>query len=75
VFYVSEAMFRILSSFLKRGVCGVQRIADWLMIIFMRKLVLCVHFCTTKVYSSSIIQCLFTDFSTNQVLYLKMYNM
>jgi uncharacterized membrane protein (DUF373 family) len=75
VFSLSEAAFRILSSFLKRGVCGVQRIADWMMIIFMRKLVLCVHFSSTKLYSSSIILCLFTDFSTNQALYLKTYNM
>lgn len=58
---------------LKRGVCGVQRIAGWVMIIIMRKLVLCVHFSSTKLYSSSIILCLFTDFSTNQAVYLKIY--
>jgi uncharacterized membrane protein (DUF373 family) len=75
VFSLQETMFRILSSFLKRGVCGVQGIADCMMIIFMRKLALCVHFSSTKLYSSSIILCIFTDSSTNQALYLKTYNM
>lgn len=75
MFSLSEAMVRILCSFLKRCVCGVQRIADWVMIIFMRKLAICVHFSSTKLYTSSIILCLFTDFSTNQALYLKTYKM
>ena len=69
MFSLSEGMYRILSSFLKRGVCGVQRIK------FMRNLALCVHFSNTKLYSSSIILCLFPDFSTNQALDLKTYNM